>query len=131
MMWPDALVETAKQITVPIEFAMPWDNERIPREAGLALFDAFASKERTSHANTGQHFDMPRFEADSAARFLARHLGRTVTSPARGERQRRPVRRSGAATAARESFGQVVSWSSRPTATRTSASWTSSGPVLR
>ncbi|MGK4584214.1 alpha/beta hydrolase [Kitasatospora sp. HPMI-4] len=82
MHWPDALVEKAKQITVPVEFAMQWDNERIPREASLALFDAFASKEKTLHANAGKHFDMPRFEADSAARFFARHLGRTVTSPA-------------------------------------------------
>ncbi|GGU95525.1 hypothetical protein GCM10010211_73310 [Streptomyces albospinus] len=61
---------------------MQWDNERIPREASLALFDAFASKEKTLHANAGRHFDMPRFEADSAARFFARHLGRAVTSPA-------------------------------------------------
>ncbi|SEB92720.1 Dienelactone hydrolase [Streptomyces misionensis] len=80
MNWPDALFETAQQITVPIEFAMQWDDERIPREASLALFDAFASKEKTLHANAGKHFDMPRFEADSAVRFLARHLGRTVTS---------------------------------------------------
>ncbi|MFJ3644781.1 alpha/beta fold hydrolase [Streptomyces murinus] len=80
MHWPDALVETAKRITVPIEFDMQWDNERIPREASLALFDAFASKEKTLHANAGKHFDWPRFEADSAVRFLARHLGRADTS---------------------------------------------------
>lgn len=82
MMWPDALVGTARRITVPVEFAMQWDNERIPREASLALFDAFASKEKTLHANAGTHFEMPRFEADSATRFLARHLGGPVTSPA-------------------------------------------------
>ncbi|WP_256641689.1 alpha/beta hydrolase [Streptomyces murinus] len=82
MHWPDALVETAKRITVPIEFDMQWDNERIPREASLALFDAFASEEKTLHANAGKHFDWPRFEADSAGRFLARHLGRAVTSAA-------------------------------------------------
>ncbi|MFF1896234.1 alpha/beta hydrolase [Streptomyces sp. NPDC058206] len=80
LMWPDALVEKAKQITIPIEFAMQWDDERIPREAGLALFDAFASKEKTLHANAGKHFDFPRFEADSAVRFFARHFGRAVTS---------------------------------------------------
>ncbi|MFG5718601.1 alpha/beta hydrolase [Streptomyces murinus] len=82
MHWPDALVETAKRITVPIEFDMQWDNERIPREASLALYDAFASKEKTLHANAGKHFDWPRFEADSAVRFLARHLGRADTSEA-------------------------------------------------
>ncbi|MFD9320135.1 alpha/beta hydrolase [Streptomyces sp. NPDC060053] len=82
MMWPDALFEAAKQITVPIEFDLQWDNERIPREASLALFDAFAAKEKTLHANVGKHFEWPLFEVDSATRFLARHLGGAVTSPA-------------------------------------------------
>ncbi|WP_250402852.1 alpha/beta hydrolase [Streptomyces cellostaticus] len=80
--WPDVLMDAAQQITVPIEFALQWDDERVPREAGLALFDAFASTEKTLHANAGQHMELPRFEADSAARFLARHLGRTHTPAA-------------------------------------------------
>jgi pimeloyl-ACP methyl ester carboxylesterase len=80
--WPDALAEAARRITVPIEFALQWDDEHIPREAGLALFDAFASKEKTLHANTGSHKELPRFEADSAVRFFARHLVRADTSPA-------------------------------------------------
>ncbi|MEU9457036.1 alpha/beta hydrolase [Streptomyces sp. NPDC048277] len=81
--WPDVLLEKAQRITVPIEFDLQWDDERISREAGLALFDAFASKEKTMHANAGRHMELPRFEADSATRFFARHLGRTtVTSPA-------------------------------------------------
>ena len=79
--WPDALAEKAKQITVPIEFALQWDDEHISREAGLALFDAFASKEKTLHANAGRHKELPRFEVDSAVRFFARHLGRSVTPP--------------------------------------------------
>ncbi|MEV4296742.1 alpha/beta hydrolase [Microbispora rosea] len=78
--WPDVLAE--KRITVPIEFDMQWDDEHIPREAALALFDAFASKEKTLHANAGRHKELPRFEADSAVRFFARHLGRAVTPPA-------------------------------------------------
>ncbi|MGW1062874.1 alpha/beta hydrolase [Micromonospora rubida] len=80
--WPDDLAEKAKQITVPIEFDMQWDDEDIPREAALALFDAFASTEKTLHANAGKHHEVPRFEVDSAARFFARHLGRVLTSPA-------------------------------------------------
>ncbi|KPI20253.1 hypothetical protein OK074_7595 [Actinobacteria bacterium OK074] len=75
LMWPDALVEQAQRITVPVEFALQWDSERIPRAAGLALFDAFASKDKTLHAGAGQHFDMPRVESASAVRFFARHLG--------------------------------------------------------
>jgi hypothetical protein len=46
------------------------------------LFDAFASKEKTLHANAGTHKDLPRFEADSAVRFFARHLGRAGASAA-------------------------------------------------
>jgi pimeloyl-ACP methyl ester carboxylesterase len=72
--WPDLLAEKAKRITIPIEFDMQWDDEHIPRQAGLALFEAFASREKTLHANAGRHKDLPRFEADSAVRFFARHF---------------------------------------------------------
>jgi pimeloyl-ACP methyl ester carboxylesterase len=80
--WPDLLAEKARQITIPIEFDLQWDDELIPREAGLALFDAFTSREKTLHANAGRHHELPRFEADSAVRFFARHFGRAVASPA-------------------------------------------------
>jgi hypothetical protein len=73
--WPDLLAEKAKEITVPIEFDMQWDDEDISREAALALFDAFASPEKSLHVNAGKHHDLPRFELESAARFFARHLG--------------------------------------------------------
>ncbi|RKT18613.1 dienelactone hydrolase [Streptomyces sp. 1114.5] len=73
--WPDTLAEKAKRITIPIEYDMQWDDEHISREDGLALFDAFASTEKSLHVNSGRHKELPRFEADSGARFLARHLG--------------------------------------------------------
>ncbi|WP_406327095.1 alpha/beta hydrolase [Streptomyces sp. NBC_00203] len=82
LFWPDPLAETAKRITIPIQFALQWDDEHIPRQSGLALFDAFASKDKTLHANAGRHKELPRFEADSAVRFFARHLGRAVAAPA-------------------------------------------------
>ena len=34
--WPHPLAETAKRITIPIEYAMQWDDEHISREEGLA-----------------------------------------------------------------------------------------------
>ena len=80
--WPDALAEWAKQITIPIEFDLQWDDEHIPREAGLALFDAFASKEKSLHANAGAHKELPRFEADSAVRFFGRHFGSAIKTAA-------------------------------------------------
>jgi pimeloyl-ACP methyl ester carboxylesterase len=72
--WPDALAEFAKRITIPVEFDMQWDDEHIDRQAGFALFDAFASKEKSLHVNAGRHKELPRFEADSAIRFFIRHL---------------------------------------------------------
>jgi hypothetical protein len=62
-------------VTVPVEFLLQWNDELVPREEGLALFDAFASGEKTLHANPGRHGDLPAFELDSTERFFARHLG--------------------------------------------------------
>ena len=72
--WPETLVPLARRITIPIEFDLQWDDEHIDRAAGLELFDAFASSEKTLHANAGRHKQLPRFEADSAVRFFVRHL---------------------------------------------------------
>ncbi|MCL6736216.1 dienelactone hydrolase family protein [Streptomyces neyagawaensis] len=69
-----ASAETARRITVPVEFLVQWDDERVPREQGLALFDALGSAEKTLHANPGGHGEIPRFELDSTVRFFARHL---------------------------------------------------------
>jgi hypothetical protein len=71
----ETLSEAAARITVPVEFLLQWDDEHIDRQSGLALFDVFASKEKTLHANAGRHVDVPRFEVDSAVRFFGRHLG--------------------------------------------------------
>ncbi len=70
-----ASAEGAAGVTIPVQFLMQWDDERVPREEALALFDALASTEKTLHANPGKHGDVPAFEADSALRFFARHLG--------------------------------------------------------
>ena len=70
-----ALAEAAARITVPIEFLLQWDDERVSRDLSLALFDAFASGEKTLHANPGGHADVPAFELESSERFFVRHLG--------------------------------------------------------
>ncbi|MYS20268.1 Dienelactone hydrolase [Streptomyces sp. DvalAA-14] len=69
-----ASAEDAARTTVPIEFLLQWDDERVPRDQGLALFDAFASPEKTLHANPGKHGDVPASEFDSTLRFFSRHL---------------------------------------------------------
>jgi hypothetical protein len=68
------LAGAAAQITVPVEFLVQWDDEVIPRDSAFALFDAFASQEKTLRANPGRHHAVPRFEVDSSEQFFRRHL---------------------------------------------------------
>jgi hypothetical protein len=77
LMGHETLAEPAAKITVPVEFELQWDDEIVPRESGLALFDAIDWPEKTLHANPGGHMDVPKFEIDSSERFFARHLTRS------------------------------------------------------
>lgn len=80
--WSERVRETAQRVTIPVEFSLQWEDEHIPREDALALFDAFASSEKSLHANAGKQGDQPRFETASAMEFFARHFGRTAGSGA-------------------------------------------------
>jgi len=71
---PGTLVEEARQVTIPLQFLLQWDDEGMERQPALDLFDAFGTKEKTLHANLGGHAGVPWFEVDAAARFFARHL---------------------------------------------------------
>lgn len=64
----------AARITVPVQFLVQWDDERVPRDQGFALFEALGSAEKALHAHPGRHGDLPPSETDDALRFLARHL---------------------------------------------------------
>lgn len=72
----EGLESVSATITRPLEFLLQWDDELVPRESALALFDAFASSEKTLHANPGRHREVPAFEVASSERFFARHLER-------------------------------------------------------
>ncbi|MER6032218.1 alpha/beta hydrolase [Streptomyces sp. NPDC001851] len=71
---PAAMFEEAREVTVPLQVLLQWDDEGNDRQAALALFDAFGSMEKTLHANMGGHTGVPQFELDAGARFFARHL---------------------------------------------------------
>jgi hypothetical protein len=71
---PDTLREEARQVTIPLQFLLQWDDEGMARQPILDLFDAFGTREKTLHANLGGHAGTPWFEVDDAARFFARHL---------------------------------------------------------
>jgi dienelactone hydrolase len=68
------VAEDAARITVPVQFLVQWDDQIVPRDQSLALFDALASTEKTLHADPGNHGDVPSFEVDSWLRFFERHL---------------------------------------------------------
>ncbi len=69
----ESLIEAARRVTVPVQFLLPWDDEHVDRQSALALFDAFASAEKTLHANPGDHRTVRWYGIDDS--FLARHLG--------------------------------------------------------
>ncbi|GAA2717370.1 MULTISPECIES: alpha/beta hydrolase [Streptomyces] len=71
---PATMFEEARRVTIPLQVLLQWDDEGNDRQAALDLFDAFGSKEKTLHANSGGHTGVPRFELDAGARFFARHL---------------------------------------------------------
>ncbi|WP_188194159.1 dienelactone hydrolase family protein [Nonomuraea sp. SYSU D8015] len=68
------LAEAAARVTAPVQFLLQWDDDRVPRAEGLALFDALASADKTLHANPGKHGEIPEFETGSSLRFFTRHL---------------------------------------------------------
>ena len=71
---PAALFAEARQVTIPLQVLLQWDDEGNDRQSALDLFDAFGSKEKTLHANLGGHAGVPQFEVNDGARFFARHL---------------------------------------------------------
>jgi hypothetical protein len=71
---PSSLFSEARQVTIPLQVLLQWDDEGNDRQAALDLFDAFGSREKTLHANLGGHAGVPSFETDAGAQFFARHL---------------------------------------------------------
>ncbi|MDT6984556.1 dienelactone hydrolase family protein [Streptomyces lusitanus] len=71
---PRVIFEEARQVTVPLHVLLQWDDEGNDREASLALFDAFASPEKSLHAHLGGHTGVPSHAGDAAAGFFERHL---------------------------------------------------------
>jgi hypothetical protein len=72
---PRKLFEEARQVTIPLQVLLQWDDEGNDRQAALDLFDALGSEVKTLHANVGGHAGVPQFEIEDGARFFARHLG--------------------------------------------------------
>ena len=71
---PRTLFEQARQVRIPLQVLLQWDDEGNDRQMALDLFDAFGTTEKTLHANMGGHTGVPQFEGDAGNRFFARHL---------------------------------------------------------
>jgi hypothetical protein len=64
----------AEKITIPLRFVLQWDDLIRDRNYGLALFDAFGSREKSMHINPGGHDEIPASETDSWDQFFIKHL---------------------------------------------------------
>lgn len=71
----EEFARNAGNITMPLLFVFQRNDELVNVEAGLALFDAFGSKEKTFHMNPGGHVQIPPHEREDFERFFLRHLG--------------------------------------------------------
>ena len=65
----------ARSIKIPVEFVFQWDDEVASRDAGIALFDALGSAEKSMHINPGGHVAIPNFEGGHWQAFFVRHMG--------------------------------------------------------
>lgn len=72
---PRTTFEEARRVTIPLHVLLQWDDEGNDRQQALDLFDAFASTEKSLHANMGGHTGVPAHASESGTGFLARHLG--------------------------------------------------------
>lgn len=71
----DALIEAARETSIPVEFLIAWDDPQIEPQPGITLFDSCASQDKSLHAYPGDHRGMRGLESSHRARFFARHLG--------------------------------------------------------
>jgi alpha-beta hydrolase superfamily lysophospholipase len=70
----DLLVKLAPKVTCPVRFLVQWDDEVVPRNACLDLFDKLGSKKKTLHANPGLHSSIPQFEVVASVDYLDRFV---------------------------------------------------------
>jgi dienelactone hydrolase len=64
----------APLLSIPVLFAMQWDDERFDRDGQLELFDRLGSPDKRLHAYPGKHSDDGPEALEVGAQFLARHL---------------------------------------------------------
>jgi hypothetical protein len=56
---PRTMFEEARQVSIPLQVLLQWDDEGNDRQLALDLFDVFGSKEKTLHAQYGRAHRRP------------------------------------------------------------------------
>jgi hypothetical protein len=69
-----AFRKAAERITVPLRYAVQWDDPIRSRQYSIDLFEAFGSADKSMHINPGGHGDIPVAESNSWDEFFQRHL---------------------------------------------------------
>lgn len=69
----DDLARLAPTLRTPCRFLVQWDDEVVPRQRCLDLFDLLGSPHKTLHANPGFHSAVPVSEVVSSIGYLHRH----------------------------------------------------------
>jgi dienelactone hydrolase len=70
------LIRLAPELSIPLQFLVQWDDEVVPRDRCLELFDALGSEHKTMHVNPGLHGNVPTFEVKSSVQYLADQLAK-------------------------------------------------------
>ncbi|MFP6640337.1 MAG: dienelactone hydrolase family protein, partial [Myxococcota bacterium] len=68
------LADDAARITCPVLFLAQWDDEIVPRDAALDLFDRLGTRQKSLRAHPGKHAAVPPDEMRAVSDFLAQHL---------------------------------------------------------
>jgi dienelactone hydrolase len=72
----ERLLRDAAEVRCPLLFVQQWDDELVPRDSCIELFDALASEDKCLHANPGLHSAIPSDEFLATQAFLAGRLGK-------------------------------------------------------
>jgi fermentation-respiration switch protein FrsA (DUF1100 family) len=80
---PGARPRSATSLQIPILFLVQWDDELVPREMALNLFELIGSEDKTMHVHPGVHIAVPVEEYDATERFFEKHLGARVPAATR------------------------------------------------
>jgi dienelactone hydrolase len=64
----------ARSCSIPVLFIFQWDDQLMSRQAGLALFDAIGSSDKSMHIFPGGHVSTPLYERDAYDAFFTRNL---------------------------------------------------------